>query len=235
MKGNLSVKKFFASDVSYNEMTNSYKKMDGILAMGFYVLFFITYLFIGILYTEKHIYLGIPVNILLVLICCAVVLLRRQKLSTIGLTLKNVKTSSLFGLIFGVGYSLVNILTSLLSNGKLIAFSGIVYNIFYFFIIIAFTEEVVFRGFIQTRMYGLIKWDVFAVLVCGLMFSVMHIPFQMYKQNVNLLTFLQNNYLWLLFLVLYHFLFNFLYRKFNSLAAPILFHGFMNFSSNLFK
>lgn len=231
----MGIKKLIASDVSYKEMTGSYKTWDGILAIAVYVLFFVIYLFMGILYAKKHIYLGIPVNLFSALICAGIVVLRRQKLSTIGLTLKNLKKSSLCGLIFGVGFSLINIIPSILSGGKLIRFGEIAFNIFYYFIIIAFTEEVVFRGFIQTRLYGIIKSDVLAVFVCGLLFSAMHIPFQMYNQNVGLLTFLQNNYISLLLYVLFHVVFNFLYRKFNSLAAPTLSHGFLDFGGNLFR
>ena len=226
---------FFTTEPTYKEMTEKYKASDSIIALVFYTVLLFSYLALGILYVKKGVYFGIYVNLFLTLICIGIVLLRKQKLSTIGLTLKNMKKSVLWGLIFGGVILFVKIIPPVLAGRKLTGLNEILYNGFYYFIVIAFVEEIVFRGYLQTRLYGIIKSDVLAVVIGGLLFSVMHIPFQMYNQNVGLLVYLKKNCLSLLLVFLWHIVFNFLYRKNNSLAAPTIMHGIMDFSSYIFK
>jgi membrane protease YdiL (CAAX protease family) len=163
------------------------------------------------------------------------VLVRKQSLSSIGLTRCNAKKSLLSGGVLGSCFILINVITAILSGKELTDIGTLFYNVFYFFVIIGFTEEVVFRGYIQTRLYGILQSDTIAVIVGGVLFSLMHIPYKMSMLNMDLLSYLQSNYMILLFLILWHVVFNFLYRKYNSLLAPTIFHGFMDFSNSLFR
>jgi len=231
----LRIKNIFKTDLTYKEMTEKYETGDGIIAVVFYLFLLLLYLFIGVVLVNKGVYIGIPANILLIIMCIIIVLVRKQNVATIGLTLKNIGKSSLYGLVFGLLMSLINIIPAIVAKTEIIGIGSALYNIFYYFIIIGFSEEIVFRGFIQTRLYGLIRSDVLATIIGGVMFGVMHVPFQMYNHNVDLITFLQKNYWMVLTPFLLHFLMNFLYRKFNSIAAPTIFHGILNFTGNLFR
>ena len=98
----------------------------------------------------------------------------------------------------------------------------------------ALWEDVVFVGYIQTRIYGLIKNDFWAVIAAGLIFAIMHYPFTI----GNFLsgdgvrfglgfwnTFALLNLQW----VAMHAVFNFVFREYRSIITVTLFH----FSANL--
>jgi len=223
-------KEFFKTEDSYFEMIKTYTWIDGILAVATYLLLLVIYYFMGVLYIQKQIYLGIPVNLFMIVLCLALVLIRRQGIATLGITLKNIRKALLTGFLLGIVFSFsMNVLPNILAGGKLIAFNKALYNIFYYFLVIALTEEVVFRGYIQTRIYGLIKNDILAVTVTGVMFYAMHLPFQMQANG------LQFNIVNMLILIFLHFLMNFLYRKHNSLVGATIFHGLLDWGGNLLQ
>lgn len=224
------IKKFFTTDDSYKEMISKYTTIDGILAMAIYVLLLFTYYFMGVLFVRKQIYLGVLVNLLLIGICLVMVLLRKQKPNTIGFTLKYMRKSLLVGAILGIILSFfMYVLPSILAGGKIITFNQALYNIFYYFIVISLSEEVVFRGYIQTRLHSLIKRDIPAVIVTGFLFYIMHLPFQM------LINGMQINLINMVIMVALHIVMNFLYTKYNSLAAPTMFHGLLDWGGNLLR
>lgn len=229
------MKNIFAADSSYKEMTRRYTGMDGWIAVGFYVIFMAVYFLIGVVKAKYTIYLGVPANILLAVLCVFIVFLRKQKLSSVGITAVKIKKSLILG--FSAGVLLVlfnNILPGVLSGGCLKSIKSILYSLLYYFVVIAFVEEIVFRGFIQTRLYGLIKNEIAAVVTAGLLFSAMHIPYQMAASGKSFPDFMQANYIWLVLLVLWHVVFNFLYRKYNSIWTGTVFHGLMDWGNSLF-
>ena len=217
-------------------MALDYNTKDSLIAIGLYILVVFTYLGLGIVHNERGLYLGIPVNIFLIIICIVFVFIRRQKLSSVGLTIKNLKKSLLLGLVTGIFFSLLNIIPALLAGGRWkLGFGQLIYYIFYYFVIVSFQEEILFRGYIQTRLYGWIKSDTVSVVLCGVLFALMHVPFQLYnRSDGNLIVFLSNNFTWLLMTFTWHLVFNYLYRKYNSLIAPVICHGIMNLSSMFF-
>ena len=224
------INKFFSTNDDYKVMLSHYTKTDGLLAVTMYVLLMILYYFLGVLFIQKQIYLGIPVNLLLIVACIILVLMRKQKLASIGFTLKNIGKSLVTGTVLGVIFSFfMNVLPSILSGGKLISFNQALYNIFYYFIIISLTEEVIFRGYIQTRIYGLIKNDRLAVTVTGFLFYTMHLPFQMPVNGMQI------NLINMIVIVALHFVMNAIYRKYNSLAGPTVFHGILDWGGNLLR
>lgn len=229
------LKNIIAPDSCYREMAQEYTVTDGWIAIGFYVAFIVVYFLIGVVKANYGIYLGVPVNLLLTIACILIVLFRKQKLSTIGITALKIKKSLLLGTADGFALVLFgNVLPGLLSGSHLNSVKNSAIGFLYYFVVIALTEEVVFRGFIQTRIYGLIKNDIAAVITVGVLFSAMHIPYQAAASGKGFLEFIQTNSVWLLILVLWHVVFNFLYRKYNSLMADTVFHGFMDWGNSLF-
>ncbi len=74
------------------------------------------------------------------------------------------------------------IIPGILSNAKLLPLKKIASNLIYFiyfFIAVALSEEISFRGFIQPRLYPLVKREWLAVLFGGLLYVFMHYPYQM--------------------------------------------------------
>ncbi len=224
------INKIFSPNDTYKEMIQHYTKTDGILAITMYVLLMFIYYFMGVLYIQKQLYLGIPVNLLLIVACIILVLVRKQKLFSIGFTLKNIGKSLMTGVVLGIIFSFfMNVLPNILAGGKIISVNQALYNIFYYFIIISLTEEVILRGYIQTRMYGLIKNDSLAVIVTGFMFYTMHLPFQMPVNGMQI------NLINMVVMVAIHFVINLLYRKYNSLVGPTVFHGLLDWGGDLLR
>lgn len=232
---NEKVKKYFSTDNEYKAGITEYTKKDGILSILYYLFCMLTYYFMGRVYLTNHLYLGIVCNMGLMVVCVMIVLLRKQKIQSLGITFRKSKQSFILGSILGICIIFFNnIIPAVLSGYHFIQITKLLYGIFYYFIIIAFVEEIAFRGFIQTRIYGLIKKDSIAVIIVGVMFSLMHIPFQMALTGSNVLEFISGNVVWLILLFMWHILFNFLHRKYSNILTNTIFHGFMDLGSNLF-
>lgn len=225
------IRAFFKADTQYKAQLNTYDKTDGIFAILYFILFMAAYYIMGLVLANTGIYLGIPCNVVLALLPVVYVLLRRQPLSSLGLTGGRIRQAILFAGILGlIFFTAGGILPGITSDARLRSVSSILYNIFYYFIIIGLVEEIAFRGFIQTRIYGLIKNDIAAVLVGAVMFALMHIPFRLAAHQLNFAGFLANAP----FLIFWHIFFNFLHRKFNSIYGNTVFHGFMDLCSGIF-
>ena len=230
------IKRIYASDAAYKQMLENYTAKDTAFAVGLYIIIALGYLGMGIVHAATGLYLGGYFNLISILLCFLLLFIRKQKSDTVGLTSTHVRKGILVGLISGTVFSLLNIIPAIQSGSIWAGFSiTLVTNTFYYFIVIGFQEEIVFRGYIQTRLYGVIKSDWLAVLICGLMFAAIHVPFQFYQRNSgNLVDFVAQNFIWLLMTFIWHFVFNLLYRKYNSLTAPTIAHGLMNLSNTLF-
>ena len=237
------IKALFVANPDYKQMVSSYTKKDTLIAIGLYFFVIFAYFGLGIMAFKSGnnfdlgLILVIPVNIFLIIICIRLVKLRRQKPNSIGLTRKNLIKSLLLGLIAGgISFSFITIIPALRAGGKWqMEFGILLFLLFYQLVIVGFCEEIIFRGFIQTRLYGLIKSDNLAKILGGVLFAVFHIPYNVFSMaGGNLTEFLANNSPMLVGLFFWHFVFNFLYRKYNSLAAPVVFHCLMNLSKEFF-
>jgi len=219
---------FIKTDDSYKDILSRYTRTDGMLAIALYISLLLVYYLMGLLVVHKQIYLGIPVNLLSIAVCIALVLIRGQKPDSIGFTLKNIGKSILAGAVSGIVFTFfMNILPNILAGNKLIPAGQALYNIFYYFIVISLSEEVIFRGYIQTRIYGLIKRDIPAVITVGFLFYLMHLPFQITVNGMQI------SLINMGIIVALHCVMNFLYRRYNSLAAPAVFHGILDWGGNL--
>jgi membrane protease YdiL (CAAX protease family) len=139
---------------------------------------------------------------------------------------------AVIGLIIAVG---ATIIPALLSGGRWVGLASTLWYFFYMLTNIAFVEELLLRGYIQTRLYGAIKSDIAAVIVGGVLFMGMHIPFQLYNRSGgDIVEFFVTNALWLITAFIMHLVLNLLYRKYNSLTAPTICHFVINFCSTLF-
>jgi membrane protease YdiL (CAAX protease family) len=216
-------------------MNMVYDKTDAFLAVGFYFLVMLLYVCAGIVQVTWGVFLNVYVNLLSIVICIAIALLRKQKLKTVGFTLNSFSRALVVGILWGVAVSMVNIIPAIVSGGKWVGLNRLLWNIFFYLIVIGLQEELIFRGFILTRLHGAIKSEAIVATVSGLMFALMHVPYQLFiRTGGNVAAFFLDNSFWLLTTFAWHFLFYFLYRKYNSLTAPTLCHFLMNFSNTLF-
>ncbi len=228
------IKQFFTTDFTYKQMTKQYTTIDGILALCLYIILILSYYSAGVLVANNGIYLGELISIVLIAICVTFVLLRKQKLSTIGFTKKNFVKSLVLGMVAGLLALLFFAIPLILEKKPFVNATIILYRIFYYFLIIGLSEEIFFRGYIQPRIYSLIKSDILATIVGALLFYLMHFPFQGAARGTNIIEFMSINWSSWLMSFFWHFVLNFLYRKYNSIVAPTILHGFLNLSASIF-
>lgn len=225
---------FFRTDEEYKDTLKKYECKDGVLAIVSYILVMVLYYVMGVLYAKRNLYIGYQVNFFLAIFYILCVLIRKQPIKTIGLGKKNLFKSLILGLSLSAVLLIINLISGISGGYQFNTVSKLVLKFGYFFFVIALVEEIIFRGFIQTRIYGIIKNPVFAVMVTAFMFMTIHIPYKMGVANMELLDFIVNNHITLLCTFLWHIVFNFLYSKYNSIVAPTVFHAIMDWCNVIF-
>ena len=217
--------KIIKSDDKYNNNLKEYTKKDGLLALLLFAIIIIMYAFLGFLYKNNSFVkdnikvMGCLLNLSLIIITILFVKIRKQGLDSIGLK-GRWKLSIIIGCLLALFYFYCNCLDHLINGEKLISITSILFLIIYF-LLVAVSEEFVFRGFIGTRLNGLIKNKYVVIIVTGLLFVVMHFPYRMIAANMSLSDF---DIGWLIDLFVFHLIMSFIYMKTNSIYGSIIPH-----------
>ena len=219
------MKKALCANQEYNDNLKKYDKKDGMLAILLFAIIIIMYALVGILYKNNSFIkdnikiIGCLFNLLLIIVTIIFVKLRKQGLETIGLK-GRWKLSIILGGVLSLFYFYCNCLDHLINGEKLISITSILFLMVYF-LLVATCEEFVFRGFIGTRLNGLIKNKYIVVLITGLLFVIMHFPYRMTAANMSLSDF---DIGWLINLFIFHLIMSFIYMKTNSIYGSIIPH-----------
>ena len=209
----------------YNDNIKKYDKKDGMLAILLFVITIIMYALLGILYKNNSFIkdnikiIGCLFNLLLITVTIIFVKLRKQGLETIGLK-GRWKLSIILGGVLSLFYFYCNCLDHLINGEKLISITSILFLMVYF-LLVAICEEIVFRGYIGTRLNGLIKNKYIVIIVTGILFVVMHFPYRMIAANMSLSDF---DIGWIINLFVFHLVMSFIYMKTNSIYGSIIPH-----------
>lgn len=164
-----------------------------------------------------------------------VVKIEKQKLATVGLTMRNFFTSIYIGLGFGVIFAIEGLVTHAVKYGKFDVMPIAAFQQYGFFLIIisvatAFSEELLSRGFIFNRILEKTKNLPWAAILSSLMFIALHIPILVTSnklEGMTLILFFVTD----LVLALANSL---LFYNTGSLVAPILVHVFWNMTVALY-
>ena len=217
--------KALCANQEYNDNLKKYDKKDGMLAILLFAIIIIMYALLGILYKNNSFIkdnikiIGCLFNLLLIIVTIIFVKLRKQGLETIGLK-GRWKLSIILGGVLSLFYFYCNCLDHLINGEKLISITSILFLMVYF-LLVAICEELVFRGYIGTRLNGLIKNKYIVIIVTGILFVVMHFPYRMIAANMSLTDF---DIGWLINLFIFHLIMNFIYMKTNSIYGSIIPH-----------
>ena len=111
-------------------------------------------------------------------------------------------------------------MSHLIKGEKLIPVNKILFLAIYFLFVSA-SEEIIFRGYIGTRLNGLIKNKYITLGLTGVLFVVMHFPYRMVAANMSLSEF---DIGWLINLFVFHLTMSFIYMKSNSIYGMIISH-----------
>lgn len=148
-----------------------------------------------------------------------IVLLKDKNVyNLIGYEKKKLKTNFMIALsILFVTFAIVLIFSSV-SFGKLFL------QMLYYLLYISAIEEILFRGFIQNYLFGF-KLNKYMIFVIGaILFSFMHIPFQMFVHNNVSFSYLVEALPNLAETFLFHFIMCFIACKRGDLTIPIAVH-----------
>lgn len=136
------------------------------------------------------------------------------------------------GIILVSFLSYTNCLSNLISGSHLITLKEILILLVYYFSG-AVCEEIVFRGYIGTRIYGVIKKRWLAITIVGSLFIIIHFPYRMIAYGMTLSDLIIKRFSWLIDLFITHLVLNFIYLKTNSLYGAILPHWLSNLAYNI--
>jgi hypothetical protein len=169
----------------------------------------------------------------------AIVKKKAQGIHSLGIHLSNWKKAIFGGLLFFAVIQLV-------ANGLLAGFLAdwqmhtvvVVALLVIYRIIMAFWEDVIFIGYIQTRIYGIINNDILAVVAGGFVFAVVHYPNLI---AINIVTggdfglnFWINLAISTFIFVALHAIMNTIFRHFRSIIPVTLFHASFNLAAGGF-
>lgn len=224
--------------IKQRNKNNEYQRKDGFLAIG---LFCIMCLLYGLLATlenvfpqlkENNILVGSGFNLILIAVTIVFIKMRKGKLSSTGLYGGKLKQSCLIGLVLAAVLFYTNCLSHIISGAKFVPTKEIVILIMYY-LTVAFCEEIVFRGYIGTRLTGLITNRYIAILVSGILFVIMHFPYRMIAYGMSISDLTIDSMGWIIDLYITHIVLSLIYLKTNSLYGAIIPHWMSNLAYNL--
>jgi membrane protease YdiL (CAAX protease family) len=163
-----------------------------------------------------------------------IIKLRKQNIKSLGLKNYKIIKSVFLGIIFSIPFITPSIINAVNQGRKVLSLSNLIWLFLYFLIEIAFAEELGFRGFIQTRIQGLIKVKWLSIIVVGIMFALMHIPFQMLKANMPISKFIINDSLHLATTCVIHIYLVYLYTRDNNIISTTISHTLIDFIPSIF-
>lgn len=171
-------------------------------------------------------------NLVFVGIVLLILKIRKQGLETIGLRKGNVKLSLIMGTTLAAILFFNNCLSNILfDNQSFISIKQIIIDILYFFTV-GLVEEVMFRGYIETRLHGYTKRIYLDVLLTGILFVLMHFPFRMAAYHMSFID-LMTNVPYMLDLFFTHLVLSYIRIKSDSLYGAILPHWMSNLAYNI--
>lgn len=175
-----------------------YEKLDGILAifMTIYISI-ITVIFVYIIsklgWNDKFVsnfenklfgkfIFYIPLAVVELLPVFIILKFRNQSLESVGINKNKIFKQIIIGISMYLPLFLLNWKYFNVANIK----SMSIWSFLYMLIEIAFVEEVIFRGYIQQRLRGIIKNKYINLLIVSFIFGIMHIPITIIQGNISI-------------------------------------------------
>ena len=155
---------------------------------------------------------------------------RKQSLKSIGFNKTQILKQIIIGIILYIPLYLLSLILNLVPSINLKLDSMSIWSFLYMLIEIALVEEIIFRGFLQQRLKGLIKNKYINLLIVAFIFGSMHIPFILAQSN---LTFVQV-FILVIPKMIMHIYFVGIYKAGNnSVLSATIAHGVNNFIATL--
>lgn len=176
---------------------------------------------LGILLIQSSFYF------LLTAIVILAVLQKKESLQTIGITKINLIKSCILGILLGIIFFVVY--RSLLKTNNIIYIISIASLIsFIKYIIVGFSEEIIFRGYFQTR---LIAWlgTTKGCLITAIIFSFYHLPVNLIFKGMDM----QSAFLSCVNLIPLSLVLGYIMIKTKNIITVSILHTFIDWSQSL--
>jgi len=228
-------------NAKYKEEVARFTKKDGLIAMCYFAYVLVmsfAYSFFA-LHSQIAQQLSVGVHaiindfimpILYATPVFVIIFLKKQGLSSIGFHKKNLGSVLLLCLAILIFTQMLysGALLGLIQGGQLHTFS-VVIELLIIVLIAAAWEDIVFSGFIQPRLHGIIKNNIVAVFIGALFFAFVHMPVFFVATGLSPLDALLSDsfVVW----IILHILLNLVFRKYFSIFPVIMLHASINLAS----
>jgi len=225
-------------DLQYKQEVSKFNKKDAIIAICLFA-YWVVYAFIEgmlrpIFSMSEEIYdiTRIVFAVVNISIVFAIVLIRKQGLGSIGLHKNRLWPAICLGLMFvPIAVIIRGILPGLIDDRVLYPLGSLAF-ILVNTALLAVREDIAMVGFIQTRIYGLVKNDNWAINIVAAMFAILHVPQQLVTGIpmgvVNLI-------IWMIICFFIHRAFVMLFKRYFSLIPVFIMHTAINFSTSIWQ
>lgn len=230
--------KLTLANKDFLDRVTKYQRSDALLAIILFVIMNLLYVAIAVLekrfifIQENSIIVGCGLNSLMIMITILFVKIKKQNLSSIGLFQGKWKQSCIIGSILAAILFFNNCLSHVIGGASFISLDDI-FQLTIYYLIVALCEEIVFRGYISTRLYGLIENQYLVIIVSGILFVLMHFPYRMIAFEMTLSDLTIYNMGWILDLFITHVILSIIFLKTDSLYGAIIPHWMSNLAYNL--
>ncbi len=238
--------------IEFAEEVKTYSRKDGLIALVFYLYCMVhSYLFALLMFRTNvydtianWLHMGdttlyqflfyLPITILEVLPIFVIMRLRKQSLKSIGLKKEKTLKSIFIGLVFSIPFIVPPVIIAIMQGKQLASLPNLIWLFLFYFLIIGFAEELVFRGYLQTRLQGLIKGKWLSIVITGLLFTLTHIPFQMVSRDLGLLEFIMTHGGMILITFPIHIYLVYIYTRDQNILSVTITHTFINLMGVIF-
>lgn len=202
----------------YQKKNKSY----AIIAILYFIAIIFGYLAMGVLYKR-----GVPyyyvIQWLLLASAVLIAVIKDRSVICLGFTKEKIKTNLLVsGIIIAA-----SIVFAFLYADRPAAV--IVRAVFYYLFYIALLEEIIFRGFLQSYLFGLPVNTKIIYIIGAVMFALMHLPFQMFVNNMISLSYVVVAMPQLIFTFVFHLVMCFITYKRKDILIPTALHFALDF------
>ena len=206
----------------YKEKRKSYF----LIAIVYWILYMIGLFVMGVLYKKginnyNFIYWFISV------IGILIVIIKDKNIMNLGFSKVKIKVNLIISVLIIITTFVISVIIGEYPIQSLIR--GSLYYLFY----ISLLEEILFRGFIQNYLFGL-KHNKYIIFIVGaLLFSLTHLPFQMYVNNNVSLGYIFEALPQLIFCFAFHLIMCFIIHKRKDITIPTALHYAIDYLQNV--
>ena len=229
-------RKIFEVPESYMQSVKHYSIKDTAMAMGLFILYCGALAVSGLVNKyltdlEKTVS-GAIINSCFVGVVLLLLVIKKRGAETVGLKKGNIKLSLIMGIVLAAILFFCNCLSDVIFEGQVfVPFKTILIYIIYFFTV-GLCEEVIFRGYILTRLYGMVRNVFIDILLSGVFFVFMHFPFKMIAYNMSFFE-LVSNVPYMIDLFVTSLVLSFIRVKSDSLYGAIIPHWISDLSYSI--